>query len=178
MITLNLVSLEQKKEIKLKHIYGFVKNINLALIIITIIIAIIFLIAKLILLQKFNEIVSQTAQVIRSSQVNNNVRKINGKLNYIAKIQNDFIPWSDLIKDLTEITPSDVKFYSVRLDANEQKIKIKGRAVLRESLLTFKDKMAASPYYKDMEFPIKNILEKENIDFEIIAGLNISNLPD
>ncbi|KKR91720.1 MAG: hypothetical protein UU95_C0027G0006 [Parcubacteria group bacterium GW2011_GWC2_42_12] len=177
MLTLNMVSAEQKKEIRLRHIYGFVKTINLTLIIITIAIAIILLAAKIILQSKFNDTISQTTLVTKTNQsYNNNIREINNKLNFIAKIQTEFIPWSNLIKSLAEITPADINFYYVKLDSLEQTIKINGRAGLRSSLLNFKEKMKATAYFKEIEFPIKNILEKENIDFEINAKLNLLNL--
>ena len=177
MITLNLVSSGQKKEIKLRHIYGFIKTINLTLVIITITTAIILLAAKIILQSKFNDIVNQTTLVTKTNQgYNNTVQEINSKLNFIGKIQDDFIPWSDLIKKLAEITPADVNFYYLKLDSAEQTVKINGRAGLRSSLLNFKEKMEAMPYFKEIDFPIKNILEKENIDFEINAKLNLSGL--
>jgi len=177
MLALNLVSAEQKKEIKLRHIYGFVKTINLTLIIITIAIAIILLVAKIILQSKFNEIVSQTTLVTKTNQsYNNNIRAINNKLNFITKIQGEFVPWSDLIKNLAEITPADVSLSYIKLNSTEQTIKISGQAGLRSSLLSFKENMEAQPYFKEIEFPIKNILEKTDINFEINAKLDLAKL--
>ena len=177
MITLNLVSAGQKKEIKLRHIYGFIKTVDLSLIIVTTAIAIILLAAKIILQSKFNDIVNQTTLVTKTNQgYNNQVQEINNKLNFIGKIQDDFIPWSNLITNLAEMTPPNINFYYLKLDSQEQTIKIKGRAGLRNSLLDFKEKMEATAYFKEIDFPIKNILEKENIDFEINAKLNLSRL--
>lgn len=177
MLTLNLVSEEQKKEIKLRHIYGFIKKINLVLIIITITIAIILLVAKIILQLKFNEIVEQTTLVTKNNQgYNSKVREINNKLNFVAKTQNDFIPWSNLIKSVADLTPADINLYYLKLNSDEQMIKIKGKAKLRQSLLDFKTKLEATSNFKNIDFPLKNILEKENIDFEINAKLNLPNL--
>ena len=93
MITLNLISEELKKEIKLRHLYLFIKKINLALIVITIIIAIILLAAKTILQVNFNNIVEQTTLVTKNNQgYNNKIKEINSKIDFIEKIQNDFIP--------------------------------------------------------------------------------------
>lgn len=177
MITLNLVSSGQKKEIKLRHLYGFIKTVSLTLIVITMAIAIILLVAKIILQSKFNEIVSQTTLVTKTNQgYKNQVREINSKLNFISKIQAEFIPWSNLIKNLAAMTPGDINLYYLKLDSLEPTIKIKGRARLRSSLLNFKEKMETAGYFKEIDFPIKNILEKENIDFEINAKLNLSSL--
>jgi hypothetical protein len=175
MINLNLVSSGQKKEIKLRHIYTLIKNVNYVLIIISIIIAIILLVAKTILQSKFNEVVAETTLVTKTNQgYNNNVREINNKINFINKIQNEFIPWSNLIKSLADMTPNDINLYYLKVDAKDQSIKIKGKAKLRSSLLNFKDSMSTAAYFKDIDFPIQNILEKENIDFEINAKINLT----
>lgn len=177
MISLNLVSKELKQEIKLRHIYNFTKKINLAMIIITTVTAIILLTAKTILQMKFNSIVEQTTLVTRSNQgYNSKVREINGKINFVAKVQDEFIPWSNLLKTLSEIAPGDINLYYLKMSADNKSIKIKGKAGLRDSLLNFKQKMAATQIFKEIDFPIKNILEKENIDFEINARLNLSSL--
>jgi hypothetical protein len=36
--------------------------------------------------------------------------------------------------------------------------------------------MEATTIFRDIDFPIKNILEKENIDFEINAKINLANI--
>ena len=177
MLTLNLVSAEQKKEIKLRHLYGFIKKISLTLVVIAIIIAIILLVAKIVLQLKFNNIVEQTTLVTKNNQgYNSKVREINGKLGFIAKIQDEYIPWSNLIKKLAAITPADINFSYLKLDAQDKTISLKGKAKFRDSLLDFKDEMAANPVFQDIGFPIKNILEKENIDFEINAKLDSTKI--
>ena len=176
MITLNLISEELKKEIKLRHLYLFIKKINLALIVITIIIAIILLAAKTILQVNFNNIVEQTTLVTKNNQgYNNKIKEINSKIDFIEKIQNDFIPWSNLLEIIAKITPEDVNLYYLKIN-EDKSIKIKGKANLRDSLLNFKQKMEAATVFKDIDFPIKNILEKENIDFEINAKIIVDKI--
>ena len=92
------------------------------------------------------------------------------------KIQDEYITWSEIIKSLADMTPPDISFSYVKINALDQTIKIKGHADLRDSLLKFKDSMAAAAYFQNIEFPIKNILEKENINFEIDAKINLANL--
>jgi len=177
MLTLNLISEELKKEIKLRHLYLFIKKINLTLIIITIVVAIILLVAKTILQVKFDNIVGQTTLVTKNNQgYNNKVKNINDRIDFVEKIQNNFIPWSNLLKTVAEITPGDINLYYLKINFEGQTIKIKGEAGLRSSLLDLKQKMEATNIFKDIDFPIKNILEKENINFEINAKINLANL--
>ncbi|NCO80065.1 PilN domain-containing protein, partial [Candidatus Falkowbacteria bacterium] len=154
-----------------------IKKISLVLIVIAILIAIILLVAKIVLQLKFNNIIEQTTLVTKNNQgYNSKVREINGKLNFMAKIQNDYIPWSNLVKKLAEITPADINFSYLKFDAQDKTISLKGKAKSRDSLLSFKDEMAANPVFQDIGFPIKNILEKENIDFEINAKLDLTKI--
>jgi hypothetical protein len=177
MLTLNLISGELKKEIKLRHLYLFIKKINLALIIITILIAITLLAAKTILQINFNNIVEQTTLVTKNNQgYNNKIRDINSRIDFVEKIQNGFIPSSNLLETIADITSKDIGLYYLKINFEEQTIKIKGKAGLRESLLDFKQKMEATNIFNNIDFPIKNILEKENIDFEINAKINLANL--
>jgi len=174
MLTLNLISNNLKKEIKLRHLYIFIKKINLTLIIIAIAIAIILLSAKTILQLKFNEIVEQTTLVTKNNQsYNTKIKQINNKINFVEKIQNDFIPWSDLLKTLAEITPKKINLYYLKVDSAKQTIKIKGLADFREDLLNFKQNLENTPIFKNIDLPVNNILEKENIDFEINAKINL-----
>jgi hypothetical protein len=93
MLTLNLISEELKKQIKLRHLYLFIKKVNLALIVITIFIAIILSVAKAILQVNFNNIVEQTTLVTRNNQgYNNKIKEINSKINFVEKIQSAFVP--------------------------------------------------------------------------------------
>jgi len=177
MLTLNLISKELKQKIKLRHLYLFIKKNSLLLIIITIVIAIILLTAKIILQLNFNRVVEQTTLVTRNNQsYNNKVQEINNKINFIEDIQNDFIPWSGLLKIIADITPPGVNLYYFKVSSEEQTAIIRGRAYLRDDLLDFKNKMEATNIFEEINFPIKNILKKENIDFEINAKINLSNL--
>ena len=91
-------------------------------------------------------------------------------------IQNNFIPWSNLLKITADITPEDIGLYYLKISLEEQTIKIKGQAGQRASLLDFKEKMAAAAIFEEIDFPLKNILEKENINFEINAKINPAGL--
>ncbi len=176
MLILNLASAELKNEIKLRHIYFLIKKVNSVLIILTIVIAVILIAAKIILQNNFNKIVEQTTLVTKNNQgYNSKIRQINNELNYIAKIQDNFVYWSNLIEELTKITPNDVTFYSIKAN-DSKKVIITGRTKLRDSLLRLKDSMENSSTFKNIDFPLKNILEKTDIDFSITADINLENL--
>ncbi len=177
MLALNLISQEQKKEIKLKRAYEITKKINYILLIIAIFIAIVLLIGKLILQTQFIKAVNQYTLVTKSSQGDNaKIRDINNSLNFVSEIQSDFILWSNLIKDASDRTPGGVSLSSVNIDRDKKIIQIKGAAKLRDDLLQFKENIKKSPIYQNANLPLQNILQKENINFEIKAELNLNEL--
>lgn len=179
MLNLNLVSRELKQETKLRHIYKMLKQANYILVIITVFIAVVMLAAKIILQNNFNKIVEETTLITRDSQGRNaKIREMNSRLSFVDKIQNDFIPWSFLFKDLGTYVNSNLSFYSIRIDRNKKTIEIKGSANDRDSLLSFKSGMEKSNIFSGIIFPVKNILEKENISFEIKANLNLENIKE
>ena len=97
MLNLNLVSQELKQEIKLRHIYKMLKQADYILIIITIFVAVVILVAKIILQNNFNKIVAETTLITKDSQgQNSKIREINTRLSFVEKIQSNFIPWSFL----------------------------------------------------------------------------------
>lgn len=177
MITLNLLSDGLKKKIKIRRIYIILKKIDYVLILALLVISISLLTAKIILKNYFNKVVEQTTLVTKNSQgYNDKVREINSNINYLSQIQNDFTTWSEILKDIAERTPSNITLSSLKLSKDSKLIKIRGRAATREVLLSLKDNLENSPYIENVEFPLKNILEKENIDFEISANLVLPKL--
>ncbi|MCK4553818.1 PilN domain-containing protein [Candidatus Parcubacteria bacterium] len=174
MLTLNLIPQQLKKAIKFKRVYALLKKMNCILIIIAVIVAIILLIAKLILQNNFNKVVEQTSLITKSSQgYNVKVRDINSRLNQVLQIQKDFIAWSDLIEDLANRTPDGITFSSVKINKEKSLINIRGNAKQRDDLLMLKQNMEESLIYSEVEFPLQNILQKENINFDISAKLNL-----
>jgi len=146
-------------------------------IILTIVIAIIILVAKVILQNNFNKVVEQTTLITKNSQGRNaRIREVNSTLDYISQIQDNFIAWSYLFEDLSKNINDQVIFRAIKVDKENRKIDFKGIAQTRESLLVLKEGLENSDLFLNVDFPIKNILEKENINFEIKAELNIEGI--
>ena len=177
MLTLNLIPQQLKKEIKLKQIYKMLKRMNCFIIIAMAIIAITLLIAKLIMQNHFNNVVEQGALITKSSQTYNaEARDINLQISQTKQIQSGFIEWSLLLENLTAKIPEDISLSNVKLSVNPNLINIKGLAKTRDNLLVFKKNIEDSPVYSDIKFPLQNIMQKENINFEISAKLNLHEL--
>ena len=179
MLTLNLIPQKLKKEVKLRRLYKELKRMGYILIITALIMAIALLVAKLILQNNFNKIIEQTTLVAESSQTHNTkVRDINSQMGQISQVQSGFVELSLLIENLAAKTPENISLSNVKINRVPPSISISGHAGAREELLSFKENLEESPVYFDIEFPLQNILQKKNINFEINAKLNLSSLSD
>jgi Tfp pilus assembly protein PilN len=178
MLSLNLVSDELKKEIKLRHIYKLIKKIGYTFIITTIVISAVLTAAKIILKKNYIKIVEQTSLVNISKQsYASRVKEINLRLNAISEIQNNYISWADLLKYLSEKTPGKITLSFIKINKDNATLKIGGEAKTREDLLIFKENLENSKVFSDINLPLENILEKENISFEISAKINFKDPP-
>jgi len=177
MLHLNLISEELREDIKLRHIYKMLKRVIFFLMVITIFVAIIFLISKIILQNSFNKIVEQTTLITKSSQGRNTkIREINAKIDYINEMQGNYIEWSYLIEYLARNINNDITFNSIKINKEEGKIDLKGVARSRDNLLLLKKELDNSDMFANIDFPLSNILEKNDINFEIKADLNLANI--
>ncbi|MFH1661720.1 MAG: hypothetical protein ABIA02_01330 [Candidatus Falkowbacteria bacterium] len=175
MIILNLIPKELKNKIKLKRINSLFGKINTILIIFAVIIISPLIISRFILQNKFDEIIKKTEiqEVEYKKEHATKVQNINHKINLIYEIQGDFIPWSKLINDLINKSSDNISFSYIKIDKDNKEVKIKGDALLRDDLLDFKKNLEDSSIYGEIDFPIKNILQKENINFEIGVKINL-----
>ena len=154
------------------------KKMNFVLMIIVIIIAIILLSAKLILQNNFNKVVAQTTLVTGNDgkKYSEKVRKINSRINIVAQIQNERVPWSYLLEAIAKATPDGVTLSSLKLNKKDLTIKLVGNAKTRDDLLGLKNNLENSEIFTEVKSPIKNILRKENINFGLNAKLILKNI--
>lgn len=177
MLTINLISQELKNKIKLRHIYNLLKRMNYMLGFIVLASAIALIVSKHLIQNTFDKTIHETDLITKNNQGYNSMAKdVNGRLTAVSKIQDDYVPWSQLLEMMSKISPTDISLLSLNINKENKTIRLRGFAKTRESLLMLKDAMEADKIYKNIEFPVKNILEKNNIDFDITAGLDINAL--
>lgn len=179
MITLNLVSQELKKEIKLRHIYGSLKKIGLIMALIALILSIIFEAAKYIMQKKFVEITEQTTLVTGNGNIyTQKAKNINARIEAINQIQKEYAAWSEFIKIIAANTPEKITLNYFKINKNDSTINLKGRAATRDELVAFKNNLEKLDFLSTVDLPIKNMLEKENIIFEINTKFNLEKIKE
>ena len=168
MISLNLISPEQQKILRIRYIYLSIKNLLL-------VVALLTLLSALVLIPWQIRLVDLTANVktfkILSSKQSNSIGKkineLNDKILSLSAIQSAGYAWPDLLSELSQITPEGVYLLKINANSEVKVFTINGYALTRDSLLKFKANLDKSPYFKNVESPLTNYLEESNIDFEI-----------
>lgn len=177
MLKLNLVSEELKKEIKLRRVYGIIKRMSGFFILLLIAYTLVLLFARLLILNKFDEIVYQTTLISKNTQgYNDRVKEINSQVDFISAAQAEFIRPSCLLRNLDAFAGAGVKIDQLRLSRDKKAFLIRGKSSERGALLSFKEKLEQSGLFLSVDLPLKNLLTKEDILFEINAGVDITKL--
>jgi len=168
MINLNIISQKLKKEINTKTIYLSYKNL-LAIIFITLAFYTSACLVCLLVLQiHFVETVKDTTLITRGSEnYSAQVRQLNSAITNIESIQSEYTSWSYLLEFLHHLSVENINISSISVNKEKEEISLRGIAATRDSLLQLKEKLEESNYFKEINLPIKNLLEKENISFDI-----------
>lgn len=175
MITLNLLAPEKKQGLRLTQLYQMIKNLIILILFLTIIIAIVLLLTKMTLQNHFNKIVAETTLITKYVDIfNKDIKEFNRHLESVEKIQKEYIPWTDFFINFTHLVPDDISIDTIAI--NKSKILITGLARTREKLLEFEDNLKNSNLFSEVAIPLKNLLKKEDIDFDIKAEINLTEL--
>lgn len=174
MLHLNLLPAEIKQETETKRIYSLTKRIFGVLILLTVAASIIFVGAKIFVINDFKKFAreDQPAKKTDNQDYAAKIKAINEELAAVTQIQKEFTPYSGLVADITGRVPSGISLSLLKIDGAEKTVRMSGRAKTRSDLLSLKENLIASPILLDVDLPVQNILEKENINFDLDMKLN------
>ncbi|MFH0854519.1 MAG: PilN domain-containing protein [bacterium] len=173
MIIINLLSREKKEELKFRKIYLMGKDFTSIIFIFTILIAIILSGANIILVNTFNDTESNSYFLgTNSLSFKTDLDNLNEQFNNIKDIQSNFIPYDNLLLEITNNIPKNISLSYLSANTNLNKIILKGNALERQDLLNLKRNLEESNIFKNVECPIANLIEKKDINFNITADLN------
>jgi Tfp pilus assembly protein PilN len=171
-INLNLLSSEKKNRIEYILKIFLVKDIvELFLLMVAILSA--TLVWSWVFLQNDFAKLSASAVSVNQSFYSDNkeTKNVNNLLKEIGVATKNFSPLTPKLRDLISSLPSDVKLQSLRLDNSSQTITLNGTAQSRASLLSFQENLNKIPWLTNLETPVSQLFQKQNIDFEFKAKL-------
>jgi len=172
MITLNIIPPELKKEIKIKKIYAALKDFYAVLFINVCFIAIIYLVALGVIQAHFVKTIKNSSLLTKSVEnYEQQIKEINAKINEVEKIQSEAVEWSYLVSFLFSHAPKGIFFNHISVNKEKNSLTLNGTAAKRENLLALDELLKSSEYFANVNFPLSNLLKKENINFTITAEI-------
>lgn len=175
MITLNLLSSEQKSQLHAKRVYLLCKELVMVILLFTAIAATLLLISRYILEQQLAELMERNILTIHSSEITDTkIARLNKRLSIITTMQKEFYPWSVVGDELVSITPNHVSYTTLRIFPKESTIELQGIAEDRQALLALKQALEQSPIFSQIELPLTALIDRENNIFTIKAYIEKS----
>jgi len=173
MLNLNILPGEIKKEIKFKYVFNSTKLI-LYIITFVVIIYSLVLYACYFHLQGYYKDISQQTTIATKNTDNysKQVRDINKQITYIEDVQKETVYWSPLIKDLLNNLPGDIRLTKIEYNKKNNNLLLAGTAGTRDSLIAMRKYFENSHNLTPISFPIQNLVQKENIIFDIVLNIN------
>lgn len=181
MITLNLLSQENKRIAEEKLLYISIKNLLGIFLIFVTFSAIILLAAKTVLDNNFQTIIEQTTLIVKEyGGVNQKIKEINQKIKTIEKTQEQFVAWSEILTQISNLAPQNTTVSVMILSRSGAEMTLKGTAKTRNDLLLLKSNLENSKIFSSVKIPFSNLLTREDVNFEFELGLNkkIFELPN
>ncbi len=171
-IKLNLIPPNKKKELTNIQRLKVVFNAEIVLTII--------LIGFFLMLKSFNYVLnfnmnsyekivqnrSRTAKQFKElEKYDSQFKQINNQISQIYSVEQDQFYWSKMLIRLSELVSSGIKLNS--LTTNNYNIVLKGIADNRDDLITFKKQLLNEPELTNVDLPLSNLVDKNNIEFQI-----------
>lgn len=170
-IYLDLLPTEQKKELHRNKIFHrIIKQELLFALPLFALIGVLFA-ANFVLKNQKENVVLQNSQVQTGSRYQeldsyeNKFKITNENTANLSKIQAGHLQWTEILKFFNSLVPENVHIISIA--TKNYKMMISGLAQNRDDLLTFKDKLEKNTCITEVNLPLSNIVQRENIDFQM-----------
>ncbi len=180
MHELNLLSPLQKTELKSIKLQFLIKNLWFQVVSVLVIISTVLLFNFLLLKNNLNYLESEVNdeklffESKNISSLEELIKQLNSQLNTAAKVQEDYIKWSDKIVAITGLVPDGVSLSDLQLVTSDKEINITGVAKTRDNLLQLQSNLNNHEFFTNVTTPISSLIQKENITFKITATLSDS----
>lgn len=93
------------------------------------------------------------------------IKNANTEISDIKKIQKGQIYWSELLDKLNQIIFTGIKIDS--LGTKNYQVFLTGVADNRDNLVRFKEKLTEESCFSEVDFPLANLMNKENLSFQM-----------
>lgn len=171
-LRLNLLPPQKKTGLAATIRYLFAKEMLELTIFTCALLAIAHLLSWFVLTQTLNDLASTSLLVNRElPTVNQEIRAINTLTREIGFAGNGYAPVTPVIGGLAAALPPDIQITALTIDNKTGAVSISGAAKTRGALIGYQKIIGALSWLEGLNAPASQLLQKENIAFEIKARL-------
>jgi Tfp pilus assembly protein PilN len=174
MISLNLLSPQQKEALKTLVFCVLVERFTAGVVVLAGVLTIALISVKIGLADQLHVIEARQLLSSEYSSTNQDTRNINAIAARVDKIQGASIALSPVIQDLLSRVPDGVQVSVLSLEAESLGFSVSGVAATRDELLAFETALRGSPYLTKVDNPLNNLFEKTDAHFTMTAALQLS----
>ena len=177
MIAVNLLPNKIKEALEREKKYALISKAAISIFTIMTLLTIPLLLGRIILKNRFITTVATSTQVTLQPRAGSyDIATINKKIKSIAKIQEEFIPWSKLFIVLSKKVPAGISLSKIDVNQDTKTLTVSGYSETRADFLAFKNSLENDPLFTNIESPVSNILKQTAIDFTLQITLDTTNL--
>lgn len=171
-INLNLLPTSKKTRLETTMNFLFIKNIVELFLLVVAVMTAALVWGWLFLENDFANLANTAALINREYYTyNQDAKNINKLIKNVNLASKGFSPIGPRLKDLSTTLPNDIKISSLQIDIAEQRIIINGTALSRDALLNYQGVLNKITWITDVETPVSQLFQKENVNFEFKAKL-------
>lgn len=184
MLELNLLNPTERNKAKKIKAYFIVKHIVFQLITLMIIITSIFYFSTFLLtgnLDSINNQIDDEIQIKTDGNLNSiedATTQLNTQLQQVNQIQQQYFVWSKFLDNFSKLIPNGITIKELQFNTNiltsatDKTFKIVGNAETREDFIELEEYLNNSEFFTNINAPISNLIEKENINFTITGNIS------
>lgn len=173
MIELNLLSNIEKTNSNLLWKFVTIKTVISIVLTLSFVISAVLFGAKLLLLQKYNEVQEQAVAInISHQKINERVNNYNSQIRILHDIQTEYTDWPLFLYNFNNKITTNIYLTRIELNMTEKRINLVGLSSTREDLLALKQSLEECGLISNIVLPLNTLLKKQNIDFSITGTIN------
>jgi len=182
MFKFNLLPPEEKKEIAVHEITQWFAFFLRSLIILAIIFAVLCLnsyIYLYVIVQSQGSSITIEESSVKTQklqEIEEKIKQANQKIDKAYQIQRGIVCWTPILEKISEIAPAGINLTNLSYQTAQNKVVLNGQAKTGEQFLNFKENLEKSQVFLEVESPLSNLINKENIDFNFNFKISTSTI--
>lgn len=177
MITLNLLSPEKQRSNAFRSTFTHAKIFLELTFVLTCLVAIVTIGTKLFLVQTILSSTTASTANVHTRELEAAVRRTNQTTSILDRLQRDTVPWSVALLRLADTMPPTITIGELTIDTKTKPhLTLKGKAATRQDLLIFKTTLEKQSWIEQLSFPLNNLLNPKDIDWQLEADMTPSSL--